>query len=457
MKAVLGHLRVSLHFHLHAAPVSARFAEAGVQFDLYTHYTRDKSWRGDLAFVERLIVSPESMCRVTAMRPPFGLAIIDESESVLAQFASATMDTPRDRRFKSWGGLVRTLIHCDQAVFADGHIGARTVRFVEHLVFLRKDYRRPHVARAIPETYKAAPDDPLEAGVARLALEDASEDGTEDAATAADCPSVSCAAPSEPAAAPPELLYFHNAWVPTRRDATVFTAPYGTKPKELKEHFMGHMGAALRGQVPGGAPLRCVLFTNSKRFAKEAFETLKAVFPDRTERFRLYTADGDKDDAKDFQGVNEAWVKYDVVIYSPVLTCGVSFDVEHFHRVYAFLSDDSCGVRTCMQAIHRARKLHNNELFVFVHHRPYGGPPAGISMRAVYADLAAKRKAFVDLMQEKLPGFVGETRGPLWEERCSEAERTRQERYAVALIDSLAITELEVRFDRRFFEKILEM
>lgn len=43
--------------------------------------------------------------------------------------------------------------------------------------------------------------------------------------------------------------------------------------------------------------------------------------------------------------VNNEWVKYRVVIYSPTITMGISFDVKnYFKRIYMSLNDMSAGV-----------------------------------------------------------------------------------------------------------------
>ena len=43
--------------------------------------------------------------------------------------------------------------------------------------------------------------------------------------------------------------------------------------------------------------------------------------------------------------VNEYWQQYDVIIYSPTITTGISFDLEDiFERIYLYVCDESTGV-----------------------------------------------------------------------------------------------------------------
>jgi len=59
----------------------------------------------------------------------------------------------------------------------------------------------------------------------------------------------------------------------------------------------------------------------------------------------LYTKDvGDK---KDFENVNEVFQEIDVLLYSPTLTAGVSFEVAHFDAVYGIFDPESCNAESC--------------------------------------------------------------------------------------------------------------
>jgi hypothetical protein len=79
-----------------------------------------------------------------------------------------------------------------------------------------------------------------------------------------------------------------------------------------------------------------------------------------------------------YNDVNAEWIKYDVIITTPITEAGVSFDLKnHFHKIYAMLNSGSTTPRGLMQMLNRVRyptitdviiyannlKLHNNIIF----------------------------------------------------------------------------------------------
>lgn len=72
--------------------------------------------------------------------------------------------------------------------------------------------------------------------------------------------------------------------------------------------------------------------------------------------------------------VNEEWIKYDLLIYTPTITAGISFDIIHFDYLFIQLSNTkSALVRDMIQASRRVRKFKSNTIFIsqngnFVNH-----------------------------------------------------------------------------------------
>lgn len=102
------------------------------------------------------------------------------------------------------------------------------------------------------------------------------------------------------------------------------------------------------------AKRRIVFATNSLREAK----TAHTIFLNHVDadRIRMYTGDTpDREKEQDFKRVNEVWRECDVLIYTPTVTAGVSFDVEWFDELFASFSDVSCGVEECRQMLGRVR------------------------------------------------------------------------------------------------------
>jgi Origin of replication binding protein len=67
-----------------------------------------------------------------------------------------------------------------------------------------------------------------------------------------------------------------------------------------------------------------------------------------------------------FGDVNEYWSKYDVLIYTPTITAGVSFERKHFDRVFCTFMDQSCPVETCVQMIGRIRDVKTKQYVIML-------------------------------------------------------------------------------------------
>ncbi len=79
----------------------------------------------------------------------------------------------------------------------------------------------------------------------------------------------------------------------------------------------------------------------------------------KTIRYTSMTDDAQK---IDLNNVNETWKNKNCVMYSPTIEAGVSFDIEHFHKMYCFLSGGSCSPRSFLQMIGRIRILEEHEI-----------------------------------------------------------------------------------------------
>lgn len=67
-----------------------------------------------------------------------------------------------------------------------------------------------------------------------------------------------------------------------------------------------------------------------------------------------------------FSNVNETWTAYDVVIYTPTLTAGVSFEAHHFDYVYGYFTDRSTCDLSCIQMIGRIRDVASREIILCI-------------------------------------------------------------------------------------------
>lgn len=72
-----------------------------------------------------------------------------------------------------------------------------------------------------------------------------------------------------------------------------------------------------------------------------------------------YTGEGKSEDVW-----LESWKDYDLVAYSPTISAGVSYEEQHFDKVYGFFTSRSCCAEECEQMLFRVRNIAKNEMVV---------------------------------------------------------------------------------------------
>ena len=99
---------------------------------------------------------------------------------------------------------------------------------------------------------------------------------------------------------------------------------------------------------------KIVFPTNSKTFALQleqritAFNTQQSVRGLQIVKYKIYTENTSNKERDELaNNVNEIWISYDLIIYTPVITVGINFDVpEYFDVVFLYGCSSSCSVRT---------------------------------------------------------------------------------------------------------------
>ena len=90
------------------------------------------------------------------------------------------------------------------------------------------------------------------------------------------------------------------------------------------------------------------------------------------EKYKTLTHCGFSDDKMKelLKDVEKNWLK-DLIIYSPSVQAGVSFDKPHFHKMYVVLSSKSCSPRDLNQMCHRVRQFECNDVEVYLNGMPF--------------------------------------------------------------------------------------
>lgn len=104
--------------------------------------------------------------------------------------------------------------------------------------------------------------------------------------------------------------------------------------------------------------------SNSK--AKDLDKKIRESYPEK-KILLIHKETSDEDKKSLLLKVNEEWIKYDVIIYTPSVCMGVSFDITgHFDYIFAYGCHESLGAQEWCQMIHRVRSPINKEIFVAI-------------------------------------------------------------------------------------------
>jgi len=135
---------------------------------------------------------------------------------------------------------------------------------------------------------------------------------------------------------------------------------------DKKYNLTSNLGAFLvKLKVAVDCGDKIVVPTNSHKYALSLQKFIESHFPEvKIGLFDRYMSQEQKN--KVFKNVDTEWVNYDIVIYTPTITAGVSFEVPYFHSVYAMFTNKSCGVESCLQMLARVRNLSANTINVYL-------------------------------------------------------------------------------------------
>ena len=251
--------------------------EAFHDFELYSDH------RGDLDHVRfpRLIVQVESLYRLRMGEAPepIDLLILDEVESILAQFNSG-LHKHLNAAFAMFQWLLAT---ANRVICMDANIGDRTLHVLQWM------------------------------------------------------------RPSHP------IMFHWNQYRRAADDKYFFTANQTIWLDQLYETLR-------KGK-------RIVIPTNSLVEANAFEASIRQRFPEKV--IRLYssrTTPSEKE--RHFANVHTHWSNLDVLIYTPTVSAGVSYELEHFDVLFGYFTDMSCDVETCRQMLARVRNIGTKEHYI---------------------------------------------------------------------------------------------
>jgi hypothetical protein len=202
-----------------------------------------------------------------------------------------------------------------------------------------------------------------------------------------------------------------------------------------------------------GNDKRVVVASSSLREAKAVLHLVAEMYPrKKTKLYSSETPQGEK--VLHFADVNTYWNDLDVLVYTPTVSAGVSYERAGFDCMFAFLSPASCDVETARQMLGRVRALRDKTFYVCIPSNPGASYPTDIAVleRYVY-----ERREFICANHEsrRAPSTVEfdpktatirpyrSAFFPLWLENCRITNLSRND-YAGRFVDQVATTGAKV-------------
>ena len=105
-----------------------------------------------------------------------------------------------------------------------------------------------------------------------------------------------------------------------------------------------------------------VIPTMSAGYANQIYDEITTKYPQL--KLALYTAStGGKEKVK-LKNVDALWSEVNVLIYSPTISAGVSFDQVHFDLIFGVICNGSCTERDYHQMLRRVRKIEDKHILI---------------------------------------------------------------------------------------------
>jgi len=109
---------------------------------------------------------------------------------------------------------------------------------------------------------------------------------------------------------------------------------------------------------------RLVIPMASNTKAKDLYTKITNDYPNKNVLL-IHKETSDEDKLEKLVNVNNTWKNYDIIIYTPSVCMGVSFDISgHFDKIYAYGCHMSLGAQEFCQMIHRVRDPKDKKIYI---------------------------------------------------------------------------------------------
>lgn len=138
---------------------------------------------------------------------------------------------------------------------------------------------------------------------------------------------------------------------------------------------------------------RVAIDSNSLKDAEVIKELIMAKFPNL--KIGMYSSKTYASVKKEhMSNVNHYWKQFDVLIKTPTISAGVSFEEEHFDRVFGFFIGLTCTTQTCIQMMGRVRNVKSKQYCIYI--KPNGSMNLPVKRDMIMLLLKMRHKLIMD-------------------------------------------------------------
>ncbi len=145
---------------------------------------------------------------------------------------------------------------------------------------------------------------------------------------------------------------YHNTWCTDAQPTDIYYSKIESWCESLYE------------AIPKAGTEPIVIAGTSRKQLSAIADKIKAKNPEL--KVKYYNAESSAEEREDFRNVTAAWADVDVLMYSPTISAGCSFELERFTKMFCFFSDRSCDYKTAIQMMGRVRNISSREYHIFI-------------------------------------------------------------------------------------------
>ncbi len=141
-----------------------------------------------------------------------------------------------------------------------------------------------------------------------------------------------------------------------------------------EEYYLTHDRAVWFGALAEVANANRVAIPISSLTEARGLEAiLREKLPGK--QIKIYSSETNRTELKEhFSDVGRYWSQYDILIYTPTITAGVSFELDHFGYIFGYFVHTSCDAATCHQMLARIRNVRAKKSVIYLDPRKTWAP-----------------------------------------------------------------------------------